>query len=108
MPKKNDWALVPDGPDDLAPVAPPVPGKNATPEEIEVYEKWRLNRFTEAAKADETYGAQQLVKRLNRETTVDGVETIEFYTDLKNEDREPDAQPVVHDYLKSRMSHDLK
>lgn len=109
MVKKTKWELVPNPESSPEPVtAPPVPGRYATDEEREVYEKWRLNQLIEAAKADETYRGRQIIKRLNKETTVDGVDTIEFYTDLKNEERDEDAQKMVEQYLKKRVQRDLE
>ena len=85
----------------------PVAGPGTTHESREIARKFNTNIQEEQATTIQAGYVGEMVKTLNKDLMVDGAELIEFATDLKNQDRDPQAQVAVNKFLNHVQSKAL-
>jgi hypothetical protein len=69
---------------------------------------WRIDEATPDLALDEASVLPELVDRLDREVTKQGVNVIEEYGALLAQERDDTTQPLVEQYLQGRLKQHLK
>jgi len=73
----------------------------------EIRRQLEINQAIEVAKGYETLMAGEIVDGLNEDLIVDGTELIEFGVGITKETRDPDAQPMVEQFVKKVITKGL-
>ena len=105
---KKSWSLVPDTSHEPAIpyVKPAVPSGNSR-EVRDIRRQLEINQAIEVAKGYETLMAGEIVDGLNEDLIVDGTDLIEFGVGITKETRDPDAQPMVEQFVKKVITKGL-
>ncbi len=69
--------------------------------------KLEINQAIELAKGYETLMAGEIVDGLNEDLIVDGTDLIEFGVGITKDTRDPDAQPMVEQFVKKVITKGL-